>query len=558
MVATKKLFFITSCFALGILVASFWTVSPTTLSFLLLLALLLGLIYVREKRGVHSAWVLIGSIVLVSFVAGVFRLQLADLHWEQTGHGLDNLVGETVTLEGVIAEPPESREATQRLVITTSEVRVIVSTERYQDLAYGDQVTVIGKLKKPETIISEDGRTFDYAGYLKAKNIAYQISFAQVEVTSSGHGQPVLALIYRQKYAFMNALESVLSEPEAGLGEGLLLGVKQSLGVKLEEDFRRTGIIHIVVLSGYNVMIVVAFMMFILSLFLGQRGRIIGGVIGIMGFALLVGLSATVLRASIMAVLGLLALFWGRSYDVMRALFIAGMIMLLFNPDILVHDVGFQLSFMATFGLILSLPNFENILVAWRDRVGIKEIIMSTVATQIAVLPLLLYQMGQLSFVAVAVNALVLPVVSFAMLGTFVTGLTAVASPTLALVPALPTNFFLGYIIMMAEWWSALPFATANLPVFSALWLMVAYGLLTAVFIVGRRMLKNYHTKKMAREKSKMSTISVDSQEQDLSRWQVVTEAEWLVGEAAEPSEDLPSPGSAAASVPKTLPVFFQ
>jgi len=152
----------------------------------------------------------------------------------------------------------------------------------------------------------------------------------------------------------MRSIEAVIPEPQVGLAEGLLLGVKQALGDELEVVFRKTGIIHIVVLSGYNVMLVVIFITYVLSYVLPYRARVPFGILAIVCFAVLVGLSATVVRASIMASLILFARATGRTYAVMRALCFAGVIMVLINPYLLVYDVGFQLSFLATLGLIFS------------------------------------------------------------------------------------------------------------------------------------------------------------------------------------------------------------
>ncbi|MCB9810775.1 ComEC/Rec2 family competence protein, partial [Candidatus Nomurabacteria bacterium] len=252
--------------------------------------------------------------------------------------------------------------------------------------------------------------------------------FAEVEVVDHDKGNLVISKLLNFKSAFMDNLEKVIAEPAVGLGEGLLLGVKQALGDELEEAFRKTGIIHIVVLSGYNIMLVVAFVMLVLGYFLSRRWRTVFGILAIISFALLVGLSATVVRASIMASLLLIAQATGRIYLVLRALLVAGFIMLLFNPLLLVYDVGFQLSFMATLGLILLTPQLERLFTKIPNLAGARMFLTATIATQIAVLPLLLYQIGQFSVVSVLVNLLVLPMVPVAMLLTFITGMLGFVS----------------------------------------------------------------------------------------------------------------------------------
>jgi competence protein ComEC len=283
------------------------------------------------------------------------------------------------------------------------------------------------------------------------------------------------------------------------------------LGDELETAFRRSGIIHIVVLSGYNIMIVVTFVLYVLGWFLPVKARLVAGIISIGVFALVVGLGASVVRASIMAGLGLLALVLGRRYAILRALFVAGAGMLVINPFLLVYDVGFQLSFMATLGLILVAPQFETLLARAPTHIGIKDFFIATVATQIAVLPLLLYHIGEFSLVALIVNMLVLPVVPAAMLATFLAGLVALISTGLALPFAYLAYGILTYIIVIATWFAGLPFAALVIPVFPFFLVPVVYGLVG--YILYRRNLI------LPTTSSLMLLITVDT-------WEIVSETD--------------------------------
>jgi competence protein ComEC len=313
--------------------------------------------------------------------------------------------------------------------------------------------------------------------------------------------------------------------------------VKQALGDTLEDAFRQTGIIHIVVLSGYNVMLVVAFVMYVFSYFLPLRARVIAGLCAITAFALLVGLSATVVRASIMAGLLLIASALGRTYDVLRGLLLAGAFMLLLNPYLLVYDVGFQLSFLATLGLILVAPQFENLLAQVPTKIGVREFMIATVATQIAVLPLLLYQIGELSLVAVFVNVLVLPMVPVAMLLTFIVGMAAMVSAPLASLFVYPTYLSLTYIIEVALWWASVPFAAVVIPAFPFYVVPIAYFALGAVLWW------------CANRQPRVAEIN----NSNLSDWTIVEE----VSEVA-PKSAFNKSGAPQSGAPDETPVFFR
>lgn len=460
-------------FFVGVGFSTFTSVTLPILVWLMLLAFICFLFWFRSKFTKEITGWLIISVILTGFSLGALRTELAKSNF---GHSeLQKSVGEKAELSGIVVREPDQRENSTRLFVKTDKDLVLVTTDRYAQVSYGDEVTVKGKLSIPENFATEFGRTFNYSGYLLSQGAEYQISFAHVEVTNNDLGNPLITKLLIFKSAFMNNIEKTIAEPAVGLGEGLLLGVKQALGEELESAFRETGIIHIVVLSGYNVMLVVAFVMYVLGYFLSLRPRIIVGIVAIVMFALLVGLSATVVRASIMAGLLLIAQATGRIYLVMRGLLFAGLVMILFNPFLLIYDVGFQLSFLATLGLILIAPTLERIFSKVPSVVGIRLFLVATIATQIAVLPLLLYQIGQLSSVSILVNILVLPMVPVAMLLTFATGMLAFVSTKLALLMSFPTYWSLTYINSLALWFADFQLSSFVIPTFSFYIVVLAY-----------------------------------------------------------------------------------
>ena len=263
------------------------------------------------------------------------------------------------------------------------------------------------------------------------------------------------------------------------------------------------------------------------------KGRIIFGLVGITLFALLVGLSATVVRASIMAVILLLGKLLGRTYDVLRALLFAALIMVLINPYILLYDIGFQLSFMATLGLVLVLPQFESTLATHSTQLKFKDLFFATVVTQIFVLPLLMYHIGEVSLVSVMVNMLVLPVVPVAMLLTFVVGLVGMVSTTLGTLVGLVAYLPLQLIIFIAESFAAFPFAVVTIPEISVWVVVLMYVLLGLgywVWIQSRT----------------TETLQPTSQTKELTDWKVVEET--------QTKTDVESTDSTSANVP----IFFR
>lgn len=450
--------------------------------FLFLGAATLGLsVFFEDKRRL----ILIGAC-LIGVGFGVIRFT----SWEI--HPLDPAIvtreGERVVLRGVVVDEPDVRETNTHLHLTVEGISaedgmvgvhagVLAIVPRYPEYRYGDLLELRGKLVRPEAFSGDDGRIFDYPNYLKAKGITHQLFYPEVVVVEQDKGNVLRAKLFSLKQAFLERLARVLPEPENALAGGILLGGKRSLGEEWSERFRETGLIHIVVLSGYN-MTIIAEWLGAAFLFLGFYGSIAASALGITLFALMAGAGATVVRAAIMALLVLLARLTGRTGTMGRGLLIAGVFMVLHNPSILAFDPSFQLSFLAALGLVFVAPIIRLWLPRLRKHPIVEEAVVATLATQVMVLPLLLYQTGLFSVIAPFTNVLVLPVIPVAMAFTFVTGMVGFVGAFLAFLPALPTQALLAYVLLVAEWGTTLPFAAVHLPPIPGWSVFCLYGVL--------------------------------------------------------------------------------
>ena len=172
----------------------------------------------------------------------------------------------------------------------------------------------------------------------------------------------------------------------------------------------------------------------------------------------------------------------------LRALGVVALAMVLWNPLLLAFDPGFQLSVLATLGLVLFSPVFFEWLSWIPQKFALREIAASTLGTQMTVLPLLLYQNGVLSLVALPANLLALVAVPWAMALSFIAAVAGIffGVPALSAVEgwgtfvAFPAYVLLAYIIGVAKFFAALPFAAVSVSAFSAWWMAGAYVLIFA------------------------------------------------------------------------------
>lgn len=450
-------------FLIGVAVRSFLYI-PLVVSIALAVFAFLFFIFFNKQ---HKYWALVITISICAMVLGVLRFDYQYIHNAHIATSIET--GERKVLSVRVISDPEYQSARQRFVVETLDgqsYKILVSSDRYPSVMFGDMLTLEGVLRAPENFETDTGRTFDYISYLAKDEIYVTMSFAKILERAPPDRVGVKRLLFEFKHSFISAFERVLPHPESALLSGILLGVRTTLGDDLEQDFIDTGTIHIVVLSGYNVTVVSeAIVRGLQSVFPKTVSIGLGG-IGIVLFAIITGATTTTVRASVMGLLGLLARITQRNYEISRILLVAGFLMVMHNPFVLVFDISFQLSFLATLGLIWIAPIIEEWKIAQRlpSRFGIRQVFASTLATQIAVLPYLMYRIGALSIISPLVNMLILPIIPFAMgvgaLTGFIEMIVSLGSSPLSWVSFVSLH----YVVAIVELFGSASFSSIVVP----------------------------------------------------------------------------------------------
>jgi len=462
----KFLIIILTGFVSGIFVSSFIDFGRALALFFVFLGLVFVITNYRHQMSIMSA----AALFFIAVGLGQLRYQQADLSGRQSD--LQNKTGQRVSLVGIVSDEPEQKENYNRLVLEDekSESKILVYIPIYPQYKYGDKLKISGILKKPENFSAD----FSWPAYLAKDDIYYEMFYPQTEFVSAGNGFWLKEKLFALKAKFLLAISKVTPEPHSAFLGGITIGARESLPKDLEEKFRTTGVAHIVALSGYNITIVAETIMLFFG-FLPQYLAIGGGVIGVILFAIMTGASATVLRASIMALLALTAKATGRIYTVSWALFLAGFFMVWQNPKILRFDTSFQLSFLATLGLIYISPIVKNKLGFVTDKFNLREIFSATVSAQIAVLPLLVYKTGLISLVGLPVNFLILPFIPLTMFFGFATGIFGMINYFLSLPFAWASFILLQYELFIVDIFAKLPFSAVSIASFSEVFLILSY-----------------------------------------------------------------------------------
>lgn len=428
-------------FVVGVFASSFFSILPLTSLFLIALSVLIWL-GERVWSGVVSRSVLIACLFVGALGLGALRYAVKDFH--------SNLYPDSVGV--VIGEPERREDYTQFVFQSQNGVNVLVKAGLYSSVEYGDELKLNGEFKKPESF--ED---FDYKAYLAKDDIYFTTNAYEFGVLAHNQASRVKKMLFDIKNNFIAKAKEVLPEPESSLLMGLIVAGREALPEAILDDFRRAGVVHIVVLSGFNVTIIAEFLRRAMQqIFLWLKvsrfafGPGLFSIIGIGFFVLMTGASATVVRASVMALTAILAKSIGRGYSPARALILAGFVMLCLNPKLLVFDTSFQLSFLATLGIIYLVPPIESKLHFLPERFQFRETVSQTLGTQLAVLPLLLYSIGSFSPVFLPANVLILPAVPLAMLLGFIATALAYLSHYIALPFTFATHLLLSWILKIA------------------------------------------------------------------------------------------------------------
>jgi competence protein ComEC len=402
-------------------------------------------------------------ITLLCFGAISVILAVAYFSYYSLRFSVELPYGEKLTFQGKIVERPAITSTDQQIVVEYTNIegekaRVITKVPTFPVFHYADKVELTGKLEKPQNF-SE----FDYAGYLKGRRILAVIDKPEdVHMVESKRTlwDDTLRELYRFSGSFEAALNKVLTEPQASLASGLLLGVKRNISDAMMLDLQKTGLTHIIALSGFNITIIIAILADILLIYLGRRWTFFSGTLLVLAFVLMTGANSSVVRAAIFSILVLSGGLLGRRADQTNLMLLAAVCMAIFNPLVVRYDVGFQLSFLAFAGLIYLSPRIMKSLekIKFLPKFvtsGLGE----TLGAQIFVSPLIFFKFGTVSLIGPVANLLVVWIIPISMAFVFITGTLALIYYPLGKVAAWLLWPFLEYIVKMVEWLAKLPWA---------------------------------------------------------------------------------------------------
>lgn len=453
-------------------------------------------VYILGKIYSIKSYRAIFTVITLCFLIGFWRTD--QFHKQYPFTAFDKYHNQTITVVGIVDQSPIYKPGKQlvrvrpELIndsnIPTTTRDIIATFSDLEHFAVGDQVVISGMFKVRSDFKSSNNRIVQYRLMSYSRGIAGDIAFPKLERLVPDHNN-IGNIFVSIKKKFTETLHNLFITPASGLLSGIIIGDTSMLDNNLLDVFRAVGLIHIVVLSGYNITLVANFFIRIFAP-LGYYRRLIAAMVALVFFIVVVGISQTALRAGIMALCAFAARYYIRPYAVSRGIFLALLIMVWMSPYALLFDLSLQLSFLATFGIVYVFPliskKFPNMV---ESNTG--EILLQTVAVNIMTLPIIIYQMGYFSLVSFPINVLVLGFIPGITIGGFVAVFMGMIFPLIGKIIAYPVQLIIDAIIQISKWTAVHDPFTLSFSSFSVYWLLGTYILLLFLILYYKKTYNN-------------------------------------------------------------------
>jgi len=448
--------------------------------FILLLAYILGVLF-AEVPGIPYVWLILGCIFAFAipwiwrtgpraelWITAGLTAFFASLYFQArvpqpSSTDVSQYAGQEIAVRGTVIETPTlNRDRNVRFVLeaqsvetqppkpTSGKLYVTVPILQGTGLTLDREISVTGWLYEPQPPQNPGG--FDFRAYLARKGVFAGLKGKTIDWETAS--EPSSWGWWALRERIVKALVEKLGVPEGTVVSAMVLGRRAvDLSDDVRDRFVNVGLAHALAASGFHVSLILGAVLG-LRRNLGDRSKFILGSATLLMYVGLVGFQPSVLRAALMGFAGLVGLATQRRVHPVGALLVAATLLLLVNP-LWIRDLGFQLSFLATLGLLVTVPP----LVEKMDGLPptISPLLAVPIAAIIWTLPLQLYVFGQTPTYSLVVNLLTMPFLSVVTLGGFLCGMVALVYPPAGSWAALALLYPVRGLLAMVNFFAELP-----------------------------------------------------------------------------------------------------
>jgi competence protein ComEC len=467
--------------------------------------------YTQNERGFSLAL----SILFIAVSFGIILGQVSLYKDLVKGEKFSEFISNKNIVIGKINDVKQKSNSQEIILNVSGETEnnfnIKINTNNIPAYNFGETISVEGKISTSSVILpslSTNNSSINTENLNKLNNIDGEMAFPKIKILTDSDNSvfdEYISKIKDSKRQFVGSLEKTSSVHGAALGSGTLIGDASLFSKDEMNDFRLSGLSHIIVVSGFNVTIIIFVLIYLFSfLNIKLKFRIPLLILSILLFISFIGFGSSVVRAGFMAVALLLAYLSGRGYSAKQTLFLVSLVMIILNPRISAYDISFHLSFLATFAILFVFPILRSLLKINLSKEKVKnnflrktfyslyEIFLVTMSIQIVTLPYLSFIFGYVSIFGVFANILVLPVLPLIMLLGFLTFLFSF-SFYISSVFGFLLSIFSNYVFWIAKVFGSLSFSKLEIN-FSFLFLVIYYFclILFLIFETKRKEIKKY------------------------------------------------------------------
>ena len=353
--------------------------------------------------------------------------------------------------------------------------------ELYSELKPGYQVEVKGYYARGKQ--KRNPGEFDYDAYLRSKEILGIINVNEItSITILDYEtNPVKNIIHQIRKSIDRKIKEYHSTETSALLRGLLLADRGEISYQTKTQFINAGVVHVLAVSGLHVGYIILIFLFLF----GRFNLIVKSLLtiaGLLAFMLITGTPPSVFRATVMAVVLIIAYLSGRSTNLINSISIAALIILILNPNE-IYNPGFQLSFAAVLSIGILLPYFRQLLDQWNVKNKfLRYLIMFcgvSISAQLGTLPFTLLYFNKYSLIALLTNLFVIPSIGFTIAAAIVTIFFSYVIPSIAIYFAAANDLYSQFTLSVIKFSGDLSFSHINITSFSLTDLVIFYLMLT-------------------------------------------------------------------------------
>ena len=366
--------------------------------------------------------------------------------------------GQNIKIEGIVNSQKTEKQYYNlyQIKLINSNFNMYIQVSKSKELEYGDKVQIEGIYQKPEKQRNYGG--YDESKYLKTLKVIGRIKVNNIKVEEKKQLNFIFQLANKTNLQVKENIEKSFDSEKAGILKGLLLGDKQDIDEDVKNDFQILNISHILAISGMHIGYIILAIQLLFKKLLGKKKTKIVTIIVLICYMFITGFSPSIVRASIMGCLVLISGFVNRKNDIWNSIAISLFIILIYNPFSILN-IGLQLSYLGTIGIILFYPTLTQIQTEQKTAIlgKIKEILAVTISAQIMILPIIILNFHMIGIYSLISNLFISLIIGPIIILAF-----------LCIIPIFkilnyPLKFALDILILISKL-SNLPFSKIYIP----------------------------------------------------------------------------------------------